>query len=275
MHLPHGASLCSRLPSVPEFTLQNRTWSPGSGPAAEFVHSPGDSHRLHHENHHAHGWFRSGFYTSILSSTQPWPISGQGRIADARELWLSSLFMGPLAGHAADRWGSRRVIITGLLVLSVGTGLHLFLPNGMTTSTLGLRLLVVAGQGIMGLGAAMFGAPNTSAAMQSVAPAQRGVASGFALDNLIRWPGIWRGPGRIAFTCWSGRDGRSRPESTGGVWDADHLAGHRGCVIFPERFARTNVNPNLPMVLRRRIHLKSSMRGVFRHAQPKLGPIVL
>ena len=87
-------------------------------------------------------------------------------------------FGGPFSGYAANRWGVRPIIVTGLALLSVGTMLHLLLPNGAFPPTVALLLIVIVAQAFMGLGAAMFGAPNTNAAMRSVAPNQQGVASG-------------------------------------------------------------------------------------------------
>jgi MFS family permease len=85
---------------------------------------------------------------------------------------------GPAAGHAADRWGARPIITGGLVLLLAGTVLHLFLPGGQSAPTRAVFTLVIVAQAVMGLGAALFGSPNTSLAMQSVSPAQRGVASG-------------------------------------------------------------------------------------------------
>lgn len=85
---------------------------------------------------------------------------------------------GPLSGYSADRWGARRIIIGGLSFLCLGVTLHLFLPNGLAHATPGILTLVIIAQATMGLGAAMFGSPNTSAAMQAAPKELRGVASG-------------------------------------------------------------------------------------------------
>jgi EmrB/QacA subfamily drug resistance transporter len=87
-------------------------------------------------------------------------------------------FGGPFSGYAANRWGVRPVLITGLCMLALGTALHLLLPNGASSPAAALMLNVICGQALMGLGAALFGAPNTNAAMRSVPPNQQGVASG-------------------------------------------------------------------------------------------------
>lgn len=85
---------------------------------------------------------------------------------------------GPLSGYSADRFGARKIIIAGLSFLCLGVSLHLLLPQGQAPATPGVLTLVIIAQATMGLGAAMFGSPNTSAAMQAAPREMRGVASG-------------------------------------------------------------------------------------------------
>lgn len=85
---------------------------------------------------------------------------------------------GPIAGHSSDRWGARRLINSGLALLTLGIALHLLLPVGQVTPGRGLFMLVIVAQATVGIGAALFGSPNTSLAMQSVPASERGVTSG-------------------------------------------------------------------------------------------------
>ena len=84
-----------------------------------------------------------------------------------------SLFvLSPVAGWLGDRVGARYVMVAGLLMVAAGM---LFLST-MTTSTpvagLVVRLAVV------GIGAALFQAPNITLIMNAVAPERLGTASG-------------------------------------------------------------------------------------------------
>ncbi|NJN83707.1 MAG: MFS transporter [Caldilineaceae bacterium] len=78
----------------------------------------------------------------------------------------------PLSGMVADRVGDRKVMTVGFLFLVIG---YFSLSTlGTQTTALGvvLRLLPV------GLGMGTFQAPNNSAIMGAVSPAQLGIASG-------------------------------------------------------------------------------------------------
>lgn len=87
-------------------------------------------------------------------------------------------FGGPLAGHLADRGGSRPILLAGLACLGIGVALHLLLPGGKTAPGFGVIGWVILAQAVMGLGAALFGSPNTKAAMESVSREHHAVVSG-------------------------------------------------------------------------------------------------
>jgi EmrB/QacA subfamily drug resistance transporter len=78
----------------------------------------------------------------------------------------------PLSGALADRIGSRLLCSVGMLVLS--TALFAFSWLGPDASTLQLIWRLA----LTGLGIAIFLPPNSAAAMGSVPPHQRGIASG-------------------------------------------------------------------------------------------------
>ncbi|HEY2204322.1 MAG TPA: MFS transporter [Pseudonocardia sp.] len=87
---------------------------------------------------------------------------------------LTAGFMvaGPASGSLSDRFGSRLFATTGLLVSAVAfVGLMLIPVNFSYPAFAALLALCGIGQG-------MFSAPNTSGVMSSVAPRERGVASG-------------------------------------------------------------------------------------------------
>lgn len=85
---------------------------------------------------------------------------------------------GPVSGYVADRFGARKMVIPGLALLFAGISLHLMLPPVGNPKAGWVIPLVIFAQAIAGLGAAMFGAPNTAATMQAVSKEHRGVASG-------------------------------------------------------------------------------------------------
>ncbi|MFJ4986891.1 MFS transporter [Streptomyces sp. NPDC088732] len=87
-------------------------------------------------------------------------------------LTVGFLIAGPASGYLSDRFGARLFSTTGLLLVAAGfVGLLMLPVNFPYPAFAGLLLLSGIGQG-------MFSAPNTSAIMGSVAPDQRGVASG-------------------------------------------------------------------------------------------------
>jgi MFS family permease len=87
-------------------------------------------------------------------------------------LTVGFLIGGPTSGYLSDRFGARLFSTTGLLLVAVAFVGLLTLPVDFPYPAFAGLLL------LSGLGQGMFSAPNTSAIMGSVAPAQRGVASG-------------------------------------------------------------------------------------------------
>ncbi|MFF7209328.1 MFS transporter [Streptomyces sp. NPDC008238] len=87
-------------------------------------------------------------------------------------LTVGFLVAGPLSGYLSDRFGARLFSTTGLVLVAASFVGLLALPVDFPYPAFAALLLV------SGMGQGMFSAPNTSAIMGSVAPEQRGVASG-------------------------------------------------------------------------------------------------
>lgn len=87
-------------------------------------------------------------------------------------LTVGFLVAGPLSGYLSDRFGARLFSTTGLVLVAASFVGLLALPVDFPYPAFAAMLLV------SGIGQGMFSAPNTSAIMGSVAPEQRGVASG-------------------------------------------------------------------------------------------------
>jgi EmrB/QacA subfamily drug resistance transporter len=104
-------------------------------------------------------------------------ISGRGLSPSQAGLILMAMplcmmLTAPLSGALSDRVGSRLPATLGMLIQTVGlvllSQLRLETPIG----------LVIGGLILIGLGIGLFSSPNTSAALGTVPPARRGVASG-------------------------------------------------------------------------------------------------
>ena len=80
--------------------------------------------------------------------------------------------MGPLSGKLSDKYGARFFSTGGMVLSVIGFLLLNILPVNFGYSTFFVILL------ILGIGMGMFAAPNTTAIMNSVLAAQRGVTSG-------------------------------------------------------------------------------------------------
>ncbi len=87
-------------------------------------------------------------------------------------LTVGFLIAGPVCGHLSDRFGARLFSTCGLVLVAASFIGLLLLPVDFSYPRFAVLLLV------SGIGQGMFSAPNTSAIMGSVAPEQRGVASG-------------------------------------------------------------------------------------------------
>jgi EmrB/QacA subfamily drug resistance transporter len=87
-------------------------------------------------------------------------------------LALGMLVSSPLAGHLADRHGSRGLAALGMLVSAVGLALMTTLGVDSPYWQSSLWLLIV------GVGSGMFNSPNTSAMMGAVPEHRRGIAAG-------------------------------------------------------------------------------------------------
>jgi MFS family permease len=82
------------------------------------------------------------------------------------------LVAGPVSGLLSDRFGPRLLATTGLLLVAGAFYGLQELPVNFAYPMFAVLL------GLSGIGQGMFSAPNTSAVMSSVAPGERGVASG-------------------------------------------------------------------------------------------------
>ncbi|WP_037076587.1 MFS transporter [Pseudonocardia spinosispora] len=82
------------------------------------------------------------------------------------------LVAGPTSGTLSDRFGPRILATTGLLLMAGAFVGFLLIPVNFSYPVFALLLAV------SGIGQGMFSAPNTSGVMSSVAPGERGVASG-------------------------------------------------------------------------------------------------
>ena len=91
---------------------------------------------------------------------------------DTMPLMLGFVVCGPLGGWLSDRYGSRVLATSGILIAGLAAALLMTLPANFN---LGLFAAYLA---LMGAGMGFFSAPNTSQIMGAVPEAHRGSASG-------------------------------------------------------------------------------------------------
>jgi MFS family permease len=87
-------------------------------------------------------------------------------------LAIGMLISSPVAGIAADRYGSRLLAMSGMLVSAAALALMTTLEPHSPYWQSSLWLLLV------GIGSGMFNSPNTAAMMGTVPPHRRGIAAG-------------------------------------------------------------------------------------------------
>jgi MFS family permease len=87
-------------------------------------------------------------------------------------LTLGFLVAGPVSGWLSDRYGARLFGTIGTLVTALSFALLMLLPADFAFPVFAALLL------LNGIGVGLFTAPNTTAIMNSVQPAERGAASG-------------------------------------------------------------------------------------------------
>jgi MFS family permease len=87
-------------------------------------------------------------------------------------LTIGLLIAGPMAGRLSDRYGARAFATAGLLVMAGSFFGLLLLPTDFSFPVFAVLV------GLNGVGAGLFSAPNITAIMNSVRPAQRGSAGG-------------------------------------------------------------------------------------------------
>jgi EmrB/QacA subfamily drug resistance transporter len=87
-------------------------------------------------------------------------------------LTLGFVIMGPVSGLFSDKYGPRWISTAGMLLVAVSFVILAILPYDFAYLPFAIALF------IMGVGNGMFASPNSAAIMNSVPPAERGVASG-------------------------------------------------------------------------------------------------
>lgn len=87
-------------------------------------------------------------------------------------LTIGMSIMGPISGILSDKYGSRLIATTGMVVCTITFLLLAALPYNFNYWEFGLLVF------FMGVGNGIFGSPNNASIMKSVPPNERGVASG-------------------------------------------------------------------------------------------------
>lgn len=87
-------------------------------------------------------------------------------------LTIGVVIMGPISGMLSDKYGPRWIATIGMVIATIAFLAFTTLPYNFNYLEFGLILF------IMGVGTGMFGSPNMASIMNSVAPEDRGVASG-------------------------------------------------------------------------------------------------
>jgi MFS family permease len=87
-------------------------------------------------------------------------------------LTLGFIAAGPVSGYLSDRYGAKLLATGGLVVMALSFLGLLAIPVNFSYPTFAFLLL------LNGIGSGLFSAPNTTAVMNAVPAAQRGVASG-------------------------------------------------------------------------------------------------
>lgn len=106
----------------------------------------------------------------LLTQQLGWDSAHTGYVLAAMS--GAMLVLSPLGGRLADRWGRRRPVVVGLALSALGL-LPLTFSGG--NPSLGLLLACL---GVTGVGMGLSGAGMQTAAIESVPPAQTGVAAG-------------------------------------------------------------------------------------------------
>jgi len=86
---------------------------------------------------------------------------------------LTSMFVAPFAGRFADRIGGKYILMTGISVFAIGTGLLTYVAGPDSTWINFLVPAIIAGAGM-----GMTFAPMTTVAMRNISPRMAGAASG-------------------------------------------------------------------------------------------------
>ncbi len=131
----------------------------------------------------------------LLQEGQRMAASRAGLVMIAVPLMI--LWVAPLGGRLADRYGPRRLATAGLGLVTVAIGLLADLA-----SKGGSPLWAVAVLALYGAGAGLFQAPNNSAVLGAAPPGCRGVASGMLVTarQLGQMLGV-----AVAGALWVGR----------------------------------------------------------------------
>ncbi len=117
--------------------------------------------------------YSATYALSFLLSLQLQIVAGLSPAASGLILLIQPLVMAvlsPKAGALSDRYGTRRITSSGLILTTLGLACFSWKPES-SPSTIVFFLVLV------GAGSALFGAPNNSAIMSAVKPAYHGIAS--------------------------------------------------------------------------------------------------
>jgi MFS family permease len=120
---------------------------------------------------------------------------------------LAMALLGPIGGALADRWGARRMVLAGSLVMTVALILFIPLGSGWHIQDLVWRLAV------LGAGLGLFAGPNQALAM-SLAPPQLMATTG-AATSVSRSLGFALGPA-VGAAGWA-LTGYTLPGMRGGI----------------------------------------------------------
>ncbi|MFJ9607046.1 MFS transporter [Kitasatospora sp. NPDC101176] len=91
------------------------------------------------------------------------------------------LFVAPIAGILADRFGGRPIVVAGLLLQGLGLALYAAINGASTGYDYASEIPAVV---ICGIGMSLYFAPTAALIMDSVAPEEQGIASG--ANNALR-----------------------------------------------------------------------------------------
>ena len=127
---------------------------------------------------------RGGLQLVLIIWLQGIWLPRRGYSYESTPLWASVFLLpltvgflasGPLSGFLSDRYGARRFAVSGALITAISFLGLMMLPVDFAYPAFALLTF------LNGVGSGMFSSPNASVIMNSVPPAERGVASGMRM----------------------------------------------------------------------------------------------